>query len=105
MCILSTRKFGTSDAVAFSAALSDNTSLSELLASGHPLEVAGATALGEAMSRNSTLRSLCVGDNTFGDEVGSEGRGRGGGYFSKGGTGAGRGRVRRTMLGKCYCSA
>ncbi|CAM9111853.1 unnamed protein product [Pylaiella littoralis] len=68
MCILSTRKFGTSDAVAFSAALSDNTSLSELLASGHPLEVAGATALGEAMSRNSTLRSLCVGDNTFGDE-------------------------------------
>lgn len=70
MCILSTRRFGTPDAVAFSAAVSDNTSLAELLASGHPLEIAGATAFGEALSRNSTLRSLCVGDNTFGDEVG-----------------------------------
>lgn len=69
MCILSTRKFGTSEAVAFSAALSDNTSLAELLASGHPLEVAGATAFGEALSRNTTLRSLCVGDKNFGDKV------------------------------------
>eukprot|EP00752_Nemacystus_decipiens_P006425 g5788.t1 len=68
MCILSTRKFGTSEAVAFSAALADNTSLAELLASGHPLDVAGATAFGEALSRNTTLRSLCVGDNSFGDK-------------------------------------
>lgn len=76
MCILSTRKFRSSDAVAFASALSDNTSLAELLASGHPLEVAGATAFGEALSKNSTLRSLCVGDNTFGDEVGWRQRGR-----------------------------
>lgn len=69
MCILSTRKFGTPEAVAFSAALSGNTSLAELLASGHPLDVAGATAFGEALSRNTTLRSLCVGDNNFGDKV------------------------------------
>eukprot|EP00752_Nemacystus_decipiens_P017667 g15838.t1 len=68
MCILSTRKFGTSEAVAFSAALADNTSLAELLASGHPVDVAGATAFGEALSRNTTLRSLCVGDNSFGDK-------------------------------------
>eukprot|EP00903_Cladosiphon_okamuranus_P012577 g11774.t1 len=68
MCILSTRRFGTSDAVAFSAALSDNTSLVELLASGHPLDVAGARAFGEALSRNTTIRSLCVGDNNFGDK-------------------------------------
>lgn len=69
MCILSTRKFGQSEAAAFSAALSGNTSLTELLASGHPLDVAGASAFGEALSRNTTLRSLCVGDNDFGDEV------------------------------------
>ncbi|CAN0494385.1 unnamed protein product [Hapterophycus canaliculatus] len=69
MCILSTRKFGHSEAVAFSAALSSNTSLGELLASGHRLEAAGAAAFGEALSRNTTLRSLCVGDNEFGDEV------------------------------------
>ncbi|CAN0346713.1 unnamed protein product [Ectocarpus sp. 12 AP-2014] len=68
MCILSTRKFGPSEAAAFSAALSGNTSLTELLASGHPLEVAGASAFGQALSRNTTLRSLCVGDNDFGDE-------------------------------------
>lgn len=75
MCILSTRRFGASEAVAFSAALSDNTSLAELLASGHPLDVAGATALGEALSRNTTLRSLCVGDNNFGDKVRGAGKG------------------------------
>lgn len=69
MCILSTRKFGASEAAAFSAALAANTSLKELLASGHPMGVAGATAFGEALSRNTTLRSLCVGDNSFGDEV------------------------------------
>lgn len=69
MCILSTRRFGQSEAAAFSAALSGNTSLTELLASGHPLEVAGAAAFGEALSRNTTLRSLCVGDSDFGDEV------------------------------------
>ncbi|CAB1104375.1 unnamed protein product [Ectocarpus sp. CCAP 1310/34] len=68
MCILSTRKFGPSEAAAFSTALSGNTSLTELLASGHPLEVAGASAFGQALSRNTTLRSLCVGDNHFGDE-------------------------------------
>ncbi|CAN0149716.1 unnamed protein product [Scytosiphon promiscuus] len=68
MCILSTRKFGHSEAVAFSAALSSNTSLKELLASGHRLEATGAAAFGEALAMNSTLRSLCVGDNEFGDE-------------------------------------
>ena len=69
MCILSTRKFGASEAAAFSSALSANTSLRELLASGHPMEAAGATAFGEALARNSSLRSLCIGDNNFGDEV------------------------------------
>lgn len=70
MCILGTRKFGPAEAVAFSAALGDNTSLRELLASGHPLGAAEAAAFGQALSRNTTLRSLCVGDNSFGDEVG-----------------------------------
>lgn len=69
MCILGTRKFGPSEATAFAQALADNTSLSELLASGHPLGMSEARAFGEALSRNTTLRSLCVGDNDFGDEV------------------------------------
>ena len=69
MCILGTRKFGPTEAVAFSGALASNTSLQELLASGHPLGAAEAAAFGEALSRNTTLRSLCLGDNSFGDEV------------------------------------
>lgn len=69
MCILSTRKFGVAEAMALSAALASNTSLKELLASGHPLAAAEAAAFGQALSRNTTLRSLCLGDNSFGDEV------------------------------------
>lgn len=69
MCILSTRTFGTNEAIAFADALGRNMTLRELLASGHPIGTAGASAFGKAMSSNTSLRSLCVGDNDFGDEV------------------------------------
>ncbi|CAM9778785.1 unnamed protein product, partial [Laminaria digitata] len=68
MCILSTRKFGATEALGLSAALASNTSLKDLLASGHPLGAAEAAAFGQALSKNTTLRALCLGDNSFGDE-------------------------------------
>lgn len=70
MCILGQRNFGASEAAALAAALATNTSLRELMASGHPLRPEEASAFGRSLSRNKTLQSLCLGDNHFGDEVG-----------------------------------
>lgn len=71
MCILSTRRFGPTEARALAVALATNNTLRELLASGHSLGVTEASAFGRALSSNTTLRALCLGDSSFGDEVGS----------------------------------
>ncbi|CAM9552011.1 unnamed protein product, partial [Phaeothamnion confervicola] len=68
ICLLSSRTFGDAEAVKLSAALADNTSLTELLASGHSIGARGAAAIGAALARNGTLRCLALGSATFGDD-------------------------------------
>ena len=57
------------EVVALCDALGRNTVLQELYASGHHLTVESATAVAEMLGKNSTLRSLCVGDDALGDSV------------------------------------
>lgn len=49
--------------------LAQNTVLKELYASGHKMEPRTAESVAAMLRSNSTLESICVGDETFGDEV------------------------------------
>lgn len=69
LCLLRQRRFEEADAVAFAAALADNTSLRELTAAAHPVSAAAAAAFASALATNAALRSLDLGNSTFGDEV------------------------------------
>ena len=62
------RRFGHEEASDVCAALRTNTSLTELYASGHPVDASIAAAFAEALAVNSALRSLCIGDSELGDE-------------------------------------
>jgi len=76
------RLFGPDEAAAVSAALRTNTHLLELYASGHAMDAATAATLAEALAENTTLQSLCVGDDAFGD-AGLAALAPGGKYKSK----------------------
>lgn len=45
-----------------------NTHLVELYASGHELEPAALTAIADAIGKSRTLRTVCIGNSSFGDD-------------------------------------
>ena len=51
------------------AALEGNTTLHELTACHHPLSVDDARCFAAALRSNNSLRSLSIGDASFGDEA------------------------------------
>ena len=67
LCIMSNRDMSVGLSV-FCAALAANTTLAELLASGHSLSASQYAQLGEALRANRGLRTLGVGDSTMGDD-------------------------------------
>ncbi|PNW75517.1 hypothetical protein CHLRE_12g529800v5 [Chlamydomonas reinhardtii] len=67
LTILRQRRFGHEDVAALAHALKDNTTLTELYASSHPLSLASVQLLAETLGSNRSLRSLCVGDSSLGD--------------------------------------
>jgi Ran GTPase-activating protein (RanGAP) involved in mRNA processing and transport len=60
---------GESDSALLCAALADNTSVRELLLSGHALSEEGARHFGAALRKNRTLRRLALGNASFGDKA------------------------------------
>lgn len=69
LAIMPFRKMAEGDVPKLAAALASNTSLQELLMSGHRLDVASARALGEALANHGALKHLSVGDSSLGDEA------------------------------------
>ena len=71
LCVLtSTRTVTTASCIDLSQALKNNTTLTELLLSGHSVGTEGITALSEALSGptgNTTLLKLCIGSQQFSD--------------------------------------
>lgn len=67
--IFSSRKFGREEVQQICAALKSNTVLKELYASGHSLTSESAGLLGAMLASNTSLVSLCVGNDTLGDAV------------------------------------
>ncbi len=59
----------TQEVESFTAALAGNSTLQELTACHHPLSVNDAHCFAAALRNNGTLRSLSVGDSSFGDEA------------------------------------
>ncbi len=60
---------GESESALLCAALADNSSVRELLLSGHALSEEGARHFGVALRKNSTLRRLALGNASFGDKA------------------------------------
>ena len=56
------------EAAELAEALPGNTHLTELYASGHELDSASVQAIAAAVGSNQTLRTLCLGNSSFGDE-------------------------------------
>lgn len=50
------------------SALATNTALTELSCSCHPLSPASAARFGDALAANGALRSVSIGDSSFGDD-------------------------------------
>jgi len=67
LTVLRFRAWDTAAVTALSGALAGNSTLTELYASGRPLEPAGLAALSSALGQNASLRLLNVGDAAFGD--------------------------------------
>uniref|UniRef100_A0A7S2SI57 Uncharacterized protein n=1 Tax=Mucochytrium quahogii TaxID=96639 RepID=A0A7S2SI57_9STRA len=68
MLILSNRSFGDKETIAFCKALATNTSLKELLCSGHPIGEEGAKNFRDALANNKSLTKLGLGNSNFGDK-------------------------------------
>lgn len=66
--VLSTRKISEEDAVKLAQAISSNSWLEELYLSGHQLGDKGLQAFADCLKRNRSLRHICIGNDTFGDE-------------------------------------
>jgi hypothetical protein len=65
--IMRTRTISADEAVKLGEVLKQNTTLTDLYASGHCIDESAATAISDALEVNQTLTKLCIGDNTFGD--------------------------------------
>jgi hypothetical protein len=69
LCVMPFRRFGPSECAKLCRVLADNTSLTELLASGHAVGREGAVAIGELLGRTECgIRVLALGDTSFGRE-------------------------------------
>ena len=68
MCVMRGRRFDASTLAQFASSLATNTSLKQLVLSGHALDRPSAVLLGEAVGANVTLTRLALGTETFGDE-------------------------------------
>lgn len=67
--LMRNRRFEEADAVALCDALQSNTVLIDLNISSHAVTPAMASAFAAALAANSTLKSLALGNASFGDEV------------------------------------
>ncbi|GBG34223.1 NACHT, LRR and PYD domains-containing protein 3 [Hondaea fermentalgiana] len=67
LLVMSMRKVDESGLCALADALAENSSLEELLCSGHSVSEDAAKRLGQALRQNSTLKRLSVGCAQFGD--------------------------------------
>jgi len=70
MLIMSTRSFGDTEAAIFCRALASNSSLEELLCSGHKISEIGARSFAQALKSNKKLKRISIGHEHFGDEAG-----------------------------------
>mmetsp|Transcript_13182 Transcript_13182/g.24440 ORF Transcript_13182/g.24440 Transcript_13182/m.24440 type:complete len:442 (-) Transcript_13182:2-1327(-) len=68
MLVMSNRKFGDNEAAKLCEALGDNTSVEELLCSGHTLTPTGARHFASALRKNTALSRLAIGCANFGDD-------------------------------------
>ncbi|PNH12768.1 Protein NLRC3 [Tetrabaena socialis] len=69
LTILRNRRLTHEDVVQLCSALGRNTHLTELYASSHKLSAKSAAVLADVLAaQGGSLRSLCVGDSSFGDE-------------------------------------
>ncbi|KAI9473971.1 MAG: hypothetical protein EXX96DRAFT_324484 [Benjaminiella poitrasii] len=67
--ILSFRRMSTKDLARIFTAIADNTVLENLYVSGHALDATSLEALSESLTLNETLKSLNIGNATFGQHV------------------------------------
>ncbi|KAL0055523.1 hypothetical protein WJX82_001476 [Trebouxia sp. C0006] len=65
--VFASRKFGREEAQKLCQALRSNTTLKELYASGHHLTPQTAGMLGAMLAANTSLVSICLGDDALGD--------------------------------------
>lgn len=69
LCVLRMRRVDEAGLRQLAAALAGNSVLQELSLSSHAVPPAAAAAFAEALTANCTLRSLDLGDRSFGDQV------------------------------------
>ncbi|CAM9163960.1 unnamed protein product [Chrysoparadoxa australica] len=67
IAVLPMRQFNSSEATSLAKALAVNSTVTELLASGHTIGDEGAQAIAEMLKTNTTLKKLNVGSCTMGD--------------------------------------
>lgn len=70
LTILRFRRLNDADVETLAKALHSNAVLRELICSSHRISPAGAAALGAMLQHNQGLRRICIGNSSWGDEVG-----------------------------------
>ncbi|GLI58623.1 hypothetical protein VaNZ11_000358 [Volvox africanus] len=68
LTILRQRRFIHDDVASFVRAMATNTNLTELYCSSHPVAPHTASLFAEMLTHSHGMRSLCVGDSSFGDD-------------------------------------
>ncbi|GIL46877.1 hypothetical protein Vafri_3745 [Volvox africanus] len=68
LTILRQRRFTHDDVASFVRAMATNTNLTELYCSSHPAAPHTASLFAEMLTHSHSMRSLCVGDSSFGDD-------------------------------------